>query len=108
MGFSCFVLLLQNNGCYDLMLKGSIGLQVGLWQEAQETLQRMQADGVQPNTVAYNALIKALGSGGQWQQVGRAWTHRQPLRCCTECWLSCTTLVAAKGFVLRLAGYGCL
>ena len=58
------------------MLKDSIGLQVGLWQEAQETLQRMQADGVQPNTVAYNALIKALGSGGQWQQVDCAWTHR--------------------------------
>ncbi len=44
-------------------------LQVGLWHEAQETLQKMQADGVQPNTVAYNALIKALGSGGQWQAV---------------------------------------
>ena len=54
------------------MLKDFVGLQVGLWQEAQDTLQRMQADGVQPNTVAYNALIKALGSGGQWQQVGCA------------------------------------
>lgn len=70
-GFSCFVLL-SYNGCYDVMLTYFIGLQVGLWQEAQETLQRMQADGVQPNIVAYNALIKALGSGGQWQQVDRA------------------------------------
>lgn len=64
-----FCAALTKQCCHDLMLKDSIGLQVGLWQEAQETLQRMQADGVQPNTVAYNALIKALGSGGQWQQV---------------------------------------
>ncbi len=90
------------------MLKDSTGLQVGLWQEAQETLQRMQADGVQPNTVAYNALIKALGSGGQWQQVHCAWTHGQTLCCCAECWLSCALLLALKGCVWRLAGYGCL
>ena len=44
-------------------------MQVGLWQEAQEVMQRLQDDGVQPNTVAYNALIKALGSGGQWEAV---------------------------------------
>lgn len=44
-------------------------MQVGLWQEAQEVMQRLQQDGVQPNTVAYNALIKALGSGGQWEAV---------------------------------------
>ena len=46
-------------------------MQVGLWQEAQEVMQRLQGDGVQPNTIAFNALIKALGSGGQWEAVRR-------------------------------------
>lgn len=32
-------------------------------------MQKLQGSGVQPNTVAYNALIKALGSGGQWEAV---------------------------------------
>lgn len=44
-------------------------MQVGMWQEAQLVMQRLQAQGVQPNTIAYNALIKALGSGGQWEAV---------------------------------------
>lgn len=44
-------------------------LQVGLWREAQEVMQKLRDDGVQPNTVAYNALIKALGTGGQWEEV---------------------------------------
>lgn len=44
-------------------------MQVGLWHEAQEVMQRLQDDGVQPNTAAYNALIKALGTGGQWEAV---------------------------------------
>ncbi len=87
------------------MLKGSIGLQVGLWQEAQETLQRMQADGVQPNTVAYNALIKALGSGGQWQQVEYSWTS-QTFCYCAECW--CVQYLRLQRDFLCLAGYGCL
>lgn len=60
----------------------STWLQVGLWREAQDTLQGMQAEGVQPNTIAYNALIKALGSGGQWQQVSRSLTYT--LASCAE------------------------
>lgn len=48
-------------------------MQVGLWRQAQEVMQRLQDDGVQPNTAAYNALIKALGTGGQWEAV----CHRQ-------------------------------
>lgn len=32
-------------------------------------MQKLQGSGVQPNTIAYNALIKALGSGGQWEAV---------------------------------------
>ena len=54
-------------------------VQVGLWHEAQDIMQRMQAAGVQPNTVSYNALIKALGSGGQWQAVS------SQLNCTKEC-----------------------
>ena len=40
---------------------------VGGWQAALGWFRDFQRRGVAPNTVAYNRLIGALGSGGQWQ-----------------------------------------
>ena len=43
--------------------------QADRWQEALDLLDSFQVNGVQPNTIACNALIKALGSARQWQAV---------------------------------------
>ena len=43
-------------------------------------MQRLQDEGVQPNTAAYNALIKALGTGGQWEAVCQ-WHAALALEC---------------------------
>eukprot|EP00891_Asterochloris_glomerata_P000997 jgi/Astpho2/997/Aster-x0964 len=39
------------------------------WELAMQMTKRFEERGVAPNTVACNALINALGSGGQWQKA---------------------------------------
>ena len=40
-----------------------------LWHEALELLAEMQAQGLEPNVITYNAAISACEKGSQWQQA---------------------------------------
>ncbi len=50
---------------------------IGHWQGAEQHFQEFQRRGIQPNTVAFNRLISALGRGGQWEQALAAFQAMQ-------------------------------
>ena len=60
-------------------------LQVGEWQEAVTIVQELQGKGVQPNTAAYNALIKALGVGLQFHAVSTPQPYASYSHICLAC-----------------------
>ena len=58
------------------------------WELAMQMTKRFEERGVAPNTVACNALINALGSGGQWQKVNAPEATRCHDCCLPDCFVA--------------------
>ncbi len=53
----------------------------GQWELALQLFERMQQEGIAPNTVTYNSLITACTQGSQWEKASEVFDHMRFHNC---------------------------